>query len=78
MYVGQRLSKMVSSDPSTKLRQVLEQQPGKEELDNPDFADAYKNDEDARRIIDTALSIEGLTRGEGVHACAVLHLPRPR
>ncbi len=54
-----------------KLRQVLEQQPGKEELYNPDFADAYKNDEDARRIIDTALSIEGLTRGEGVHACAV-------
>ena len=72
VYVGQRLSKMVSSDPSTKLRQVLEQQPGKEELYNPDFADAYKNDEDARRIIDTALSIEGLTRGEGVHACAVL------
>ena len=26
----------------------------------------------SRRIIDTALSIEGLTRGEGVHACAVL------
>ncbi|MFR6500210.1 MAG: hypothetical protein ACLUQW_06360, partial [Collinsella sp.] len=31
-----------------------------------------KKDDDARRIIDTALSIEGLTRGEGVHACAVL------
>ena len=72
VYVGQRLSKMVSSDPSVKLRQVLEQQPGKEDLYNPDFAEAYKNDEDARRIIDTALSIEGLTRGEGVHACAVL------
>ena len=72
VYVGQRLSKMVPGDPSVKLRQVLEQQPGKEDLYNPDFADAYKTDEDARRIIDTALSIEGLTRGEGVHACAVL------
>ncbi len=72
VYVGQRLSKMVSSDPKVQLRQVLEQQPGKEDLFNPDFAEAYKTDEDARKIIDTALSIEGLTRGEGVHACAVL------
>ena len=72
VYVGQRLSKMISSDPKVKLRQVLEQQPGHEENYNPDFAEAYKTDDDARRIIDAALSIEGLTRGEGVHACAVL------
>ena len=72
VYKGQRLSKMVSSDPSVKLSQVLTKTPGKEDLYNPDFAEAYANDEDDRRIIDTALSIEGLTRGEGVHACAVL------
>lgn len=72
VYMGQRLSKMVSADPGVKLRQVLEKQPGKEDLYNPDFVEAYQKDEDARRIIDTALSIEGLTRGEGVHACAVL------
>ncbi|AEB07303.1 DNA polymerase III, alpha subunit [Coriobacterium glomerans PW2] len=69
---GQRLSKMISSAPSVKLSQVLKQQKKKEELYNPDFADAYRGDDDARRIIDAALSIEGLTRGEGVHACAVL------
>ncbi|MDO4596736.1 MAG: DNA polymerase III subunit alpha [Coriobacteriaceae bacterium] len=72
VYVGQRLSKMVPGDPSVKLRQVLEQVPGKEDLYNPDLGEAYRKDPDARRIIDTALSIEGLTRGEGVHACAVL------
>ncbi len=72
VYMGQRLSKMISSDPKVKLRQVLEQVPGHEENYNPDFADAYRTDDDARRIIDAALSIEGLTRGEGVHACAVL------
>ena len=72
VYMGQRLSKMVSSDPSVKLRQVLEKTPGKEDLYNPDFVEAYNTDDAARRIIDTALSIEGLTRGEGVHACAVL------
>ncbi len=72
VYVGQRLSKMISSDPKVKLRQVLEQVPGHEENYNPDFAEAYRSDDDSRRIIDAALSIEGLTRGEGVHACAVL------
>ena len=72
VYMGQRLSKMISSDPSVKLKQVLEQVPGKEDLYSPDFAEAYKKDDDARRIIDSALAIEGLTRGEGVHACAVL------
>ncbi|MBY4797084.1 DNA polymerase III subunit alpha [Collinsella sp. AGMB00827] len=72
VYVAQRLSKMISSDPSVKLNQVLERTPGKEDLFNPDFAEAYQRDEDARRIIDAALAIEGLIRGEGVHACAVL------
>ncbi|MCG4849461.1 hypothetical protein L0P44_12425, partial [Streptococcus gordonii] len=28
VYMGQRLSKMVSSDPKVKLKQVLEKQPG--------------------------------------------------
>ncbi len=72
VYMGQRLSKMVPGDPGVKLKQVLEKIPGKEDMYNPDFVEAYQTDEDARRIIDTALSIEGLTRGEGVHACAVL------
>ena len=72
VYMGQRLSKMVPGDPGVKLKQVLEKIPGKEDMYNPDCVEAYQTDEDARRIIDTALSIEGLTRGEGVHACAVL------
>ncbi len=72
VYVGQRLSKMISSDPKVKLKQVLSKQEGKEDMFNPDFAEAYAKDEDAHKIIDAALAIEGLTRGEGVHACAVL------
>ena len=72
VFKGQQLSKMISSDPSVKLKQVLTRVEGKEDLYNPDFAEAYAKDEDAHRIIDAALSIEGLTRGEGVHACAVL------
>ena len=77
VYVGQRLSKMVSNDPKAKLKFVLEKTPGKEDLYSPDFVEAYQRDADAHRIIDAALAIEGLTRGEGVHACAVLITPTP-
>ena len=77
VYVGQRLSKMVSNDPKAKLKFVLEKTPGKEDLYSPDFVEAYEKDADAHRVIDAALSIEGLTRGEGVHACAVLIAPTP-
>ncbi len=77
VYVGQKLSKMVSGDPKAKLKMVLNKTPGKEDLYSPDFADAYAHDPEAHKVIDTALSIEGLTRGEGVHACAVLIAPTP-
>ncbi len=42
VYMGQRLSKMVSADPGVKLKQVLEQQPGTEDLYSPDFVEAYQ------------------------------------
>ncbi|MBR3326106.1 MAG: DNA polymerase III subunit alpha [Atopobiaceae bacterium] len=77
VYKAQQLSKMVSSSPSAKLKFTLNKTDGKEDLYSQDFVDAYRNDSDARRIIDSALSIEGLTRGEGVHACAVLIAPTP-
>jgi DNA polymerase-3 subunit alpha len=77
VFMGQKLSKMISSDPSVKLKQVLTKQPGKEDLFSPDFAEEYEKNEDSHRIIDAALAIEGLTRGEGVHACAVLIAPDP-
>ena len=39
---------------------------------NPKFKELYNNDEEARTVIDAALSIEGYIRGEGVHPCAVI------
>lgn len=73
--LAQNLSKMVSSDPKVKLAYVLHKTEGKEDMFNPDFVEAYEHSSDARSIIDAAQSIEGLTRGEGVHACAVLIAP---
>ena len=68
---------MITNDPKAKLKFVLEKCDGKEDMFSPDFAEAYQKDADSRRIIDAALSIEGLHRGEGVHACAVLIAPTP-
>ena len=72
VYMGQRLSKMISAAPNATLKSTMEKVSGKEDQFSQDFVDAYHNDPDARRIIDSALALEGLIRGEGVHACAVL------
>ena len=72
VYMGQRLSKMISAAPNATLKATMEKVPGREDQYSQDFVDAYNQDSDARRIIDAALSLEGLIRGEGVHACAVL------
>jgi DNA polymerase-3 subunit alpha len=42
---------------------------------NPDYAKAYREEEDIRRITDEALRVEGIIRGEGVHAAAVVIAP---
>lgn len=40
--------------------------------ENSDLADIYKNDPDARRLIDMAKTLEGLNRSVGIHAAGVL------
>ena len=72
VYVGQRLSKMISAAPNATLKATMQKVEGREDQYSQEFVDAYNNDPDSRRIIDSALALEGLIRGEGVHACAVL------
>jgi DNA polymerase-3 subunit alpha len=43
----------------------------------PDLRKAYDNDAQVRELIDTAKKLEGLVRGSGVHASAVVIAPRP-
>jgi DNA polymerase-3 subunit alpha len=40
--------------------------------DSQDIKEAYNNDTDVKRIVDAALSLENVVRGEGVHAAAVV------
>ncbi len=70
--LSQRLSKMISSAPDTTLSATMGEDAKHKEYFSADFVQAYKENPDAKRIIDLARAIEGLTRGEGVHACAVL------
>jgi len=42
-----------------------------------DFCDLYEQDEEARTLIDLALSLESLTRGVGKHAGGVVIGPKP-
>lgn len=53
-----------ANDPSITISKALR--------DNQDLKKEYKEDEATRSIIDSALAIEGLTRGEGIHAAAVV------
>jgi len=40
--------------------------------DTPELKDAYRTDPDTKRILDAALSLENVVRGEGIHAAAVV------
>ena len=44
---------------------------------SPDLRKAYDNDKQVRELIDTAKKLEGLVRGQGVHAAGVVIAPRP-
>ena len=43
----------------------------------PELHKAYDSDAQVRELLDTAKKLEGLVRGSGVHASAVVIAPRP-
>ena len=64
-----RIAKLVPATVGMTIDQALE--------DVPDLQKAYDNDAQIRVLIDTAKKLEGLVRGSGVHASAVVIAPRP-
>lgn len=75
--LGQKLAKMVSSDPQTKLLHVIQRTQGHEDHYNPELNKLYQEDKTVHDVLDGALAIEGLIRGEQKHACATLITPTP-
>jgi DNA polymerase-3 subunit alpha len=59
-----RLAKMIPFDPKMTLEKALK--------DSPDFKRAYDEEEITRTLIDSALTLEGVSRQAGVHAAGVV------
>jgi DNA polymerase III subunit alpha len=64
-----RIAKLVPATVGMTLDRALEEV--------PELAKVYENDKQIRELIDTAKKLEGLVRGAGVHASAVVIAPRP-
>jgi DNA polymerase-3 subunit alpha len=64
-----RIAKLVPATVGMTIDRALE--------DVPDLRKAYESDKQVRELIDTAKKLEGLVRGSGVHASAVVIAPRP-
>ncbi len=64
-----RIAKLVPATVGMTLDKALEEV--------PDLRKAYDTDQTVRELIDTAKKLEGLVRGSGVHASAVVIAPTP-
>jgi len=64
-----RIAKMIPPDPSITLKNALESEP---ELNN-----LYRTDAQITKLIDTALSLEGLNRHASIHAAGVVIADKP-
>src|SRR5580692_92346 len=64
-----RIAKLIPATIGITIEKALEE--------SPDLRKAYDSDKQVRELIDTARKLEGLVRGAGVHASAVVIAPRP-
>jgi DNA polymerase-3 subunit alpha len=64
-----RIAKLIPATVGMTIDRALEE--------SPELRKVYDNDKQIRELIDTAKKLEGLVRGSGVHASAVVIAPRP-
>jgi DNA polymerase-3 subunit alpha len=64
-----RIAKLIPATVGMSIDKALE--------DVPDLRKIYDSEAQVRELIDTAKKLEGLVRGSGVHASAVVIAPRP-
>jgi DNA polymerase III subunit alpha len=64
-----RIAKLIPSTVGISIDKALEEV--------PDLRKLYDSEAQVRELIDTAKKLEGLVRGQGVHASAVVIAPRP-
>src|SRR6201999_3607924 len=64
-----RIAKLIPPTIGITIEQAMQ--------DSPPLAQAYESDAKIKELIDTALKLEGLIRGAGVHAAGVVIAPKP-
>nr|MBP7275748.1 DNA polymerase III subunit alpha [Kiritimatiellia bacterium] len=78
---AERLAKMVPEGPKSSLEIALGMKPpasdDERKMTSPDLQREYKNDPQAKELLDYALRLEGLTRHAGVHAAGVVVCDEP-
>ena len=62
--LGDQINKFIPDTPGTKLSHEVE--------NNPELIEFMESDERVKRVVESALKIEGQIRNEGVHACATI------
>ena len=76
--MGERIVKTMPADPTGKLHLADMFDPAAERYPEAgEFRALYDADADVRRVVDTGMGIEGLIRGTGVHAAAVILSSEP-
>jgi DNA polymerase-3 subunit alpha len=64
-----RIAKMIPAELDMTLKKAMESE--------PELANLYKNDPQITKLINTALSLEGLNRHASVHAAGVIIADKP-
>ena len=64
-----RIAKMIDGGPKAKIKTSLES--------SPDLKTAYDTESEAKRLIDTAMTLEGINRNQGVHPAGIIISARP-
>ncbi|MCX6368404.1 MAG: DNA polymerase III subunit alpha [Armatimonadetes bacterium] len=73
-----RIARMIPALPlGISIKRAMHGWEEKDYPGNPEMVAAYENEELARKLIDTAQRIEGITRNESVHAAGVMIADRP-
>ncbi|PID84073.1 DNA polymerase III subunit alpha [Candidatus Gracilibacteria bacterium] len=62
-------AKLIPAKPGISLKGALEE--------SPEFKEAYETNTNYKKVIDSAIRLEGTVRQLGVHACAVIIAPEP-
>ncbi|MCL2735518.1 MAG: DNA polymerase III subunit alpha [Propionibacteriaceae bacterium] len=71
--MGEKIVKAMPNDPTGKIALNDMFTPGADRYNEAgEFRALYDQDPDVRRVVDTGMGIEGLIRGTGVHAAAVI------